>query len=277
MKIYTIHWTAHPLKDQAWYEAEIRNKMMGPDEVARELDLNFALSVSGKVFTPFVANRHVVDKFHYNKDLPVYRVFDFGRVNCTLYIQRDGHGRTRVLHERILESSSTPEQKAVALEDSRELFEGARFIDICDPAGSDKGHSGADTDVQILENPGDEGSAGIIRPDYFRIREYPTKERKVQARKMVMRDLQSTPGGEEALTIYGPGCPVLVKGFNGSYHYKKDLAGNTLDKIYEAHPVEDVFDCLFYYYLEADGSSHYDDGLEPYYNNDVAPNEWTGF
>lgn len=277
MKVYTIHWTLHPLKDQQWYENEIKNKLMTPDEVARELDLNFSLSISGKVFTPFKAERHVTDDFNYNKNLPVYRSWDFGKTNCVLYIQRDNYARTHILHERLLEDSTTTEQKRVALADSFELFPEAEFRDICDPAGSDTTHYGGDTDVNILESSGEDGADASIRPDYYRIRELPTRDRKLQARKMVLRDLQSTPGGEEAFTI-NRSCIGLTKAFQGGYCYKKDHAGNILDRIQEQHPHEDFMDCLFYYYLETDGSGgHTNEVIEPWDNNGGYINPITGY
>lgn len=250
--------------------------MMSEDEVARELEINYSLSVSGKVFSPFREHRHVSDKARYDSDLPVYRVWDFGKCNCTLYLQKDSHGRTKVLHERILTESSDTEQKRAALVDSFELFPRAEFRDICDPAGSDSTHYGSSS-IQTLESTGPDGDEESISPDYYRIREYATKERTVTARKMVMRELQSTPGGEESLVI-ARGCTTLIKAFQGGYCYKKDNAGNTLDRVLEVHPFCDVMDTLFYFYLETDGTDFSKtDHIQPWDNDGGYVNPITGY
>jgi len=69
---------------------------------------------------------------------------------------------------------------------------------------------------------------------------------------MVSNALQDTPGGEEAFLINSKGCETTIKAFQGGYCYKKDHAGNILDKIDERHPYEDVMDCLIYWFLETE-------------------------
>lgn len=247
MKVYTLWWPYHPEKDATWYAGEQERKT--EDVIARELDINYALSKTGRVFSNFTESRHVESKrFSYNPHRPVYRVFDFGRVNATLYAQVDSYGRKRILHERVLEASTTPEQADVANQDSKERFPDAEFIDICDPAGSWKDERGNSTDVSILESEG-------IYPSFDRISELPTKERKKRARAMVNRDLQKSTGGHETFIIYdgdGFGCPILKKAMMGAYGYKVDVNGNVTDKVDEKHPYEDVVDCLIYLYLMTD-------------------------
>lgn len=277
---YRLHWKHHPRKDQKWYEDEIKNKMMTEDEVARELDINYAHSVSGKVFSAFRPDRHIIEgELEYNPHLPVYRVWDFGKVNAILYIQQDRYGRHRILHERVMGtkevSSNFDEQLQMAKSDAN-LFGSVTFEDICDPAGSWTDERGASPEVERLAEEG-------IYPQFRRIAEYSTRERKVKARKLVTEALQSTPGGQEALQIYcGPnnesGCPILKKAFQGSYAYKKDAQGNTTDTIREEHPYEDVIDCLLYYFLETDGfsGSGANFSVEPA-GDDSYVNPYTGF
>lgn len=277
MRKYTLHWTIHPEKSKEWYDAQKLRR--SEDALARELDICYALSVSGRVFPSFKPERHISrERIPFNEHLPVYRIFDFGKVNCTLYIQRDGYARTRVLHERVLGAedgkSNTKEQIRVALLESSDLFPNAHFIDICDPAGSYEDHRGEKPDVVQLEEEG-------FRPQFSRISELGTRDRKSRARKLVEKDLDEAPNGSEAFQIYvspnkDKGCPYLEKALTSGYKYKTDRFGNVTDVIEEKHPHEDVMDCLFYYYLEADyygDVADYDP--EPYFNNDV--NEFTGY
>jgi hypothetical protein len=242
---------------------------MSEDEIARELEINYSLSVSGKVFSAFKQERHIHESpIVYDKKLPIYRIWDFGKTNAILYAQIDRYGRKRLLHERVLGSkgilnqhkedridSNIQEQARVALNDSRVLFEDAiEFIDICDPAGSYDDERLATPEVQYLE-----AEPFNLRMHYSRIIALPTRDRKVRGRSMITKDLQETPGGKEAFMLYCPGtndegCPTLKQAFLGGYCYKKDANGNILDKIKEPnHPYEDVIDCLIYLYLETDG------------------------
>jgi hypothetical protein len=277
MRKYRLHWSLHPQKDVDWYEAEIKNKMMTEDEVARELDINYSLSVSGKVFAPFREDRHISSNPSWVEALPVYRIWDFGKTNATLFVQKDQHNRVKVLHERVLEDSSTSEQRRVGLSDSFKLFPNAMFLDICDPAGSYTDHREATPDIKLLEGDGQDEK---IIPEYYRILELPTRERKNRGRQMIMKDLQETPGGQEAFQIYvapnnDGGCPVLKRAFQGGYCYKKDNMGNMTDRIQERHPYEDVIDCLVYFYLESNGASYKDRNIEPWINDDYQ-NPYTG-
>lgn len=252
MRKISLHWTLHPEKDNDWYEGEC--KRMTEDEVARELDINYRNSISGRVFTSFNENRHTSTKpMPFNRDLPVYRIWDFGATNCVIYGQIDPFGRRRVLHERVLKSTFT-EQIQAALRDSWRYFKGAQFIDICDPSGSYDDGKGMDTYVSILEKPPAEGGYGL-RMHYQDIIAIPTKDRKRMARRMLELDLERAPGGKEAFMVYsdpdaGKGCVLLTSAMLGGYCYKTDQSGNFTDVIREVHPYEDVIDCLLYWYLE---------------------------
>lgn len=260
MKKFTLHWSLHPDKDEAWYKNEINTKMMTEDEVARELDISYALSVSGKVFSSFRPDRHVsTEEIPVIKNYPVYRIWDFGKVNATLYGQIDAYGRRRLLHERVLGAPDNPsgftEQLRVAQVDSARLFPGCTFMDICDPAGSFEDHRGTSTEVEQLNRIG-------IYPEYRTIIELPTRERKRRGIKLIQKDMQETPGGKEAFQIYvSPsgehGCSITKKSLASGYAYKKDANGNITDVIDEKHPYEDVIDCLIYWYLESYGTEDY--------------------
>lgn len=279
MHKYSLHWAVHPGKDSTWYEHQKTRR--SEDAVARELDINYSLSVSGKVFASFREGRHVSkDEIKFDKKSPVYRIWDWGKTNCVLYAQIDRYDRKRLLHERVLgkpdQPSSFEEQMRVALNDSKTLFPECQFIDIGDPAGSDDDHRGTIPEIQQL------WEKHRIKVNWERIRELPTKDRKGRARTLLNSDLQATPGGSEAFLLYcSPnndlGCPILKKAFQGGYCYKKDTNGNILDKIKEPnHPYEDVVDCLLYLYLETDGigSTNFEN-VDIWFNNSDT-NDYTG-
>jgi hypothetical protein len=247
MRKYRFHWTLHPEKDLDWYEGE-KNRM-SPDSIARDLDINYSLSVSGKVFSTFNEVKHSTSKNLYNPQLPVYRIWDFGKTSCVLWAQIDRHNRKRLLHECVLENTDTFEQVHVTLAESHKYFPDAYFEDICDPAGAWSKDGLPTSTVDILNEAG-------IYPQFERILHIPMKDRKRQGRDLIHKDLQTAPGGEEALLIHvsermnAAGCPILKAALLGAYCYKKDYTGNITDKIAEMHPFEDVIDCLLYLYLE---------------------------
>lgn len=256
MKAYRIHWTVHPKKDLAWYEKQCAR--MTEDEIARELDINFSLSVSGKVFSSFKRYKHVTHRFTPTRSIPVTRVWDFGHTNAVLYLQRDDAGRVRVWHERIIgkmddneSASDTVEMAQQAMIDSADLFEGFDFFDICDPQGKvDDGTGMGSSHIKVLNK-----EFGIY-PAYQIIDRTSKRGRKQKCIQLVQRDLQWSPGGKEAFQIYvaedgKSGCPTLLKAMESAYAYRKDAAGNFTDQIQERHPFEDVVDCLFYAYLES--------------------------
>lgn len=248
-RTYTLWWPIHPGKGRKEYIAAKEEK--SEDKLASEWDINYSLSVSGRVFSQFKEHRHVCkDKVNpFDRRYRLYRIWDFGRVNATLYLQVDEYNRKRVLLERLLTDSNTPDQVEVAKQDEAEFFRGARIIDICDPAGSYKDERGNSTDVEILE-------ANHIYPEFDRILHLPHQNRKKRALEMIKVDLQKSPRGEDAFKMWVPqdnvGCPTLKKAFEGGYAYKKDISGNLLDKINEQHPYEDVMDCLIYFYIQTD-------------------------
>lgn len=257
-RVYTLWWPIHPGKSRVEYKATKENK--SEDKLASEWDINYSLSVSGRVFNQFKEHRHVMKDKHmpYDRRYKLYRIWDFGRVNATLYMQVDEYNRKRILLERILENSNTPDQLAVAQQDEKEYFPGARIIDICDPAGSYQDERGNSTDIDILEDAG-------VYPEFDRILHLPHRTRKERGLERIKVDLQKTPKGEEGFKLWCPdedtGCPVLKKAFEGGYAYKKDISGNLLDKVDEKHPYEDVMDNLIYFYIQTDneGPNIYDD------------------
>lgn len=283
MRKIRLHWRLHPHKNEDWYREQCTR--MTQDEVARELDISYTLSVSGKVFTPFKPEIHVSEeRIAPNPHLPVYRIWDFGMVNAVLYAQVDEFGRVRLLHERVLGlqvPSNTQEQMAVAQQDSSRWFApGSEFVDICDPAGSYDDHRGARPDVEVLEDIG-------AYAEYDAIIDLPTRDRKVRGRQYVLQALQSLPGGEPGFKLYcaednAQGCPILKQAFLSEYRYKKDPFGNYTDIILERHPYEDVMDCLIYlflhiqrHHLSRQQSARY--GNVKIHYNPHGQNEFTGY
>lgn len=253
MKRITLNWWLHPDKGKDWYASQ--KAKMTEDALAREIDIDYSKSITGKVFPEFQYEKHVklIQKPEYNQKLPLYRIWDFGGISCTLYLQVDHAGRKTFLHERILESgkesNAVDVQIQVAAEDTFRLFPAVpEIIDICDPAGNQNNYRAESTDIQLLQKNG-------ISPRWRNILSQASAKRKKNARAWLQHDLQKAPGGKEAIQIQVSetkefGCPTLIDALLGGYCYKKDGHGNLTYQIEEKHPFEDVMDCVFYLYLE---------------------------
>lgn len=72
-ELYSLHWHLHPKKTQQWYEEE--KKRRTPEEIARELDINWEGALTGIVYPEI---KHVIlDQFPL-LDSPIYCSWDFG-------------------------------------------------------------------------------------------------------------------------------------------------------------------------------------------------------
>lgn len=83
-----LHWTEHPYRwDKAerdkdgkptstWYRH--KGASMTSDQVARELDINYAASVAGLVYPEFNYDQHFRSYVTYDADLPLHLGLDFG-------------------------------------------------------------------------------------------------------------------------------------------------------------------------------------------------------
>lgn len=97
VKVITLHWSLHPAKDAAWYEAQKARKL--PEEIAQELDINWEGSITGRVY-PEVSHVRLGD-FPYRYDWPLYVSHDPGHrpdPHATGYFQvNPENGRIRLV------------------------------------------------------------------------------------------------------------------------------------------------------------------------------------
>ena len=56
---YSIHWSQHPQRDRAWYDAIVASHTMTAEAIAQELDISYERSLVGRVYPKFVYDLHV--------------------------------------------------------------------------------------------------------------------------------------------------------------------------------------------------------------------------
>lgn len=248
IKVVSLHWSQHPLKDQAWYE--LQKRRMTKDEVARELDISYDHSVEGIVFGELTEQHVIKQPYQFDPMLNTIVAFDFGRTMSAILAQKDSYGRLHVFKEFVIDPTGAWGYKGENTPDLGRVVQGflgdldirSRVDYVCDPAGNSPDHRTKTTDVQILEGMG-------FRPLQFD-KAMKMKDRLVQGVQFIKKKLGERIGDAESILIYEPGCPMLLESFRSGYRYKQDHAGNITDTIEQEHPYEDVMDCLRYILIE---------------------------
>lgn len=224
VKTLSIHWTLHPCKDTAWYEAQ--KSRMSEDEIARELDINYHLSVKNRVFRNFQEiHKKTLSFIH---DRKVIRSWDFGyHCPACLFIQKDSDDCLLVLAEEVGREDLLVDFARRVLARGEELFPGAQFEDICDPAGAQRSDKSAQTSIEILNSLG-------IYPYYGRSN--------IQDGIELIRMKLSARMGDKPGLMVDRSCVKLIEALEGGYRYISERS----ELPFEEHPYEDVVDCLRY-------------------------------
>lgn len=225
MHISTLHWRLHPERDATWYEAQ--KKRLSPEEIASELDICYERSTPDRVFLAF-EQRHIRDTLPTHPDRRVIRSWDFGyHTPACVFVQMDDHDRVRVLHEVVGERMMQLDFIRRVLAISNELFAGADFEDICDPAGTQHSDRSDMTNVEILQSQG-------VYPSWKRL----SLNRGIELIRMKLAEsIDEAPG-----FLIARHCRHLIGAFEGGYRYRPHAPEVPVQE----HPYEDVMDCLRY-------------------------------
>lgn len=224
IKTLSIHWNLHPRKDEAWYEAQ--KSRMSEDEIARELDINYHLSVKNRVFRNFTeANKR---ELLYSPENRVIRSWDFGyHCPACLFFQLDSDDCLLVLHEEVGKEDLLLDFAQRVQQVSAEYFQNAIFEDICDPAGAQRSDKSAKTSIEILHSLG-------IYPDYSRSA--------IQDGIELVRMKLSARINDKPGLMIDRRCVKLIEALEGGYRYTSEQS----ELPFQEHPHEDVVDCLRY-------------------------------
>ncbi len=167
----------------------------------------------------------------FNSNYEVVVSLDFGRRPTAIIAQEINH---RVQCQREMRdygigaATFAPRLKAFLTQN----YPGARLRFTGDPKGRDRGQADERTAYDIFEAHG------------MKITPAPVKNNHLETRlEVVAYALQQLPNGHTRVLVSSAGCPTLVAGMAGKYHFKKNENG-------EAFPVKDKYsdpcDCLQY-------------------------------
>ena len=224
IRVLRIHWRTHPLRDEAWYATQ--KTRLSEDELARELDINYHLSLKDRVFRNFTdANQ---GDFQHFKPAKLIRSWDFGfHCPACLFLAFDSEDRLLVLREVVgnMELLTDFGQRVVDL--TKAEYPDIPVEDICDPAGAQRSDKNLQTSIDILNSLG-------VFPYYDRMAIKDGLE-------LVRIQLSHLLNGQPALRV-DTRCVNLIEAFEGGYRYGP--SGSELPL--QEHPYEDVMDCLRY-------------------------------
>lgn len=224
IKILSLHWSQHPYKDSDWYEKQ--KTRLSEEELARELDINYHLSLKDRVFRNFSqANK---GNYSYLPGYRVIRAWDFGyHCPACVLLQLDDDGRMIVLDEVVGKTDLLKDFAQRVLEMSALRFPEALFEDVCDPAGAQRSDKSIQTSIEILNTMG-------IYPHYDRSQ---IKDGLELIRMKLSARINELPG-----LVVDLRCHHLIEAFEGGYRYPPSGGEAPLQE----HPYEDVMDCLRY-------------------------------
>ena len=218
----------------AWYEGE--KSRLPEDELAREIDINYALSARGIVFKEF-KDGHILRKpYRVDQHLKVIRTLDYGKITCCcLFSQKDNFGNITFFHEIVLLNESNPTRK---LAQSVQAYSAelicAGFADHDDPAGTTDNYvNDEETSYKIVQQYG-------IRPTHH---VSGASNKRLRNRVEMGRDmLGQFPEGVPRIRVH-ESCRYLIDALQSGYRHKVDnKTKEVLDEILEEHPHEDLAD-----------------------------------
>lgn len=224
IRVLRIHWRAHPLRDEHWYATQ--QKRLSEDELARELDINYHLSLKDRVFRNFTeANQGDFKTFQPHK---LIRSWDFGfHCPACLFLAFDSEDRLLVLREVVGKEELLTDFAARVVALTQAEYGQVPVEDICDPAGAQRSDKSLQTSIEILNS----------------LNVFPFFDRASikDGLELIRVRLSQSNGGQAALRV-DQRCLNLIEAFEGGYRYGPSGSEMPLQE----HPYEDVMDCLRY-------------------------------
>jgi hypothetical protein len=166
--------------------------------------------------------------------LPLLLGTDFGRTPAVVIGQMSTSGQVRIIEEIATDNMGIrqcTEEKLRPLLMKGYNFPMCRIVNWADPAGADPGQINEVTCIQVMNQYG--------------IKTYPAPvpQNSFQLRRDCVAELLRSRRDKEAAIIIGPKCPILRKGFNGGYHYRR-MRQNSNDEIYADAPDKNEYSHL---------------------------------
>lgn len=230
--IVALHYSAHPLKNEEWYnENKPRISSIDWD---REQEISPLASTRGhRIFNKFnpevhMQNLMVKGKFNYNPELPILRVWDFGRVHpFVLWSQKNEKKQWLIFKEYMGHNIGLPDF-ITEVKPLTKLFFGDSVIeDYCDPKSATQHSDKSEyTSVELLQ-------AQDIHSDFI---SFPIRYG-INLIDLLITSV--TVDNEPMLIVDSNNCPIIIDGFTGGFIWDKKGQTPEQDGFYE-HALDTV-------------------------------------
>lgn len=242
-----LHWTLHPEKAKGlyydaegrprspWYDNEIKKKKMTEDAVARELDIDYNLSVKGVVFKSFRKHHIWHGEYKVNPDLPVIRTIDYGGTCACLFSQKDNYGRVIFFHEIVIQGGGDANKLGHRIQSYSANLECQGFHDYDDPAGQNDDWVSGHKSAEIIATYG-------INPTHRASKASPHRRKdRIAMINHFLRQVED----EGAIFQVHESCKITIEAFESGYRHPENTDGSIdFEAVDEQHPDEDVMDCV---------------------------------
>lgn len=205
------------------------------DDIKRSILNQYGTTIDGKPVYPEYNDTIHFSKVDFEPDfgLPIIMGTDFGRTPATVIGQQRMNGQIRWFEEVISNDMGITQFAQEVLKpllmNRYRLYGGTRIINFCDPAGADPGQIDEVTCIQTLNKLGIYSIPCPVLKNSFLLR-----------RECVASALRSMRDGEPAI-VFGPRCPMIRKGFNGGYHYRRVMSRSGGDENYTNEPEKNEY------------------------------------
>lgn len=256
VQIKRLHWSIHPVKSAGlthtasgaltspWYESQ--KATMSEEDIAKELDINYATSIKGQVF-PDYTEKHRIRGYVPDNSGTIVRCFDPGLTFFILWLHIDSYNRVVAFREMCIEQARIRDVGEEVVRLSTELeqqYKLGKWADYGDPAGASRSGAGSENpEYTTLAYEYD------IDVDYTFMSEMPPRMRVKNRISAIRRKLGEfcVQRGTPSLLVDVDACPLLNEALSEGYRWKVDrITREVTEQVDEKHPFEDAVDCLGY-------------------------------
>lgn len=184
------------------------------------------------VFPEYYDSTHCSDQIKAISYAPMYRGWDFGLTPSCIFLQLTPIGQVIVLDEMVSESMGIDNFSEEVISHSTINYKDMEFIDIGDPAGTQRAQTDEKTCFQILQSKGIEIEPGLQS----------SQIRLESVRKPLTKLVMGKPGFQ-----LHPRCRQLRKGFMGGYQFRRlQTSGERFTSVPDKNTYSHPHDALQY-------------------------------
>ena len=204
IKVITLHWKLHPLKDDAWYEEECKTR--SESDVASNLDIDYSASVKGKAFPNFDIKVQGLDYDPYDQGLPIMMECDFNIHPMSWNLAHEVKGEDYYFGEVVDEERTITAQHMAEFLERYKAHKNKVLYLFGDFSGSFGDTRGYESDYDIIKR-----MAKDLNWEVIDMTNVSNPSHRLSLELSAKRLSDWTMEGYHHVHFYHEGCPYLVK------------------------------------------------------------------